>query len=584
MPVPPDIESAIKAFPHQPGVYLFKTEAGKPLYIGKAKDLRKRGASYLRLHQLPSGKARMVMNAHHIDHIVVNTEEEALLLENTLIKQHKPRYNVMLKDDKNFRYIRIDWSEDYPRLSTVRRISDSRAHYYGPYVSGGSLNRTLRLLSRAFKVRDCTLNLRDDTPSSFIKRPCLKKDLGRCTAPCVLNELTEEQKYISKEDYTEQVRQLESFLRGDTSELITELSTNMNKASEAKKYEKAADLRDKIRDIGKLLGNPQDVVNVPFKEADIVAIAFGTDEETSATAARMVIRNSSLVARESYTLSREANQTPAEAMEAFLLQFYGSSTQLPKEIFVETLPTNVGILETWLGTRAGSLELDHKNIKISKPARGARRRLTELALTNAREVRQKHTQKESANLAILERTQEALGLDQLPERIECVDVSHVQGSNPVASMVVFTNGQPDKDQYRKFKIKNEEAAPDDTRRMKEVLRRRFTHSTAPHNPDGDAAKTGHGEEWPLPDLLVLDGGKPQLGIGVEVLKELHLESIPIVALAKQEEEIFFPGKSEPLVLPLTDPALRLLTRARDEAHRFAITKNRNKRIKSMRGK
>lgn len=546
------IRTAITHLPHAPGVYLFTSKDGAPIYIGKAKDLRARVMSYTRAHTLSPGKRRMTQEAHRLDHVITHTEDEALLLENTLIKQHKPTYNVLLKDDKNFRYIRIDWSEDFPRLATVRRIADTHARYYGPYTSGKALNRMLKLVGRTFKVRDCRLNLRENDPNTFIERPCLRYDLGRCTAPCVPS-------YIDRETYAQQVRELESFLRGDTSALVQDLAQSMEHASSNKEFERAAIYRDKIKDIGTLIGTQQDVVHVPFKHADIIAIHA---EGTSATAARFVVRHQSLIARETYALSRQAHESPEELMEAFVLQFYSSSQQLPNHLFVAALPLNATMLETWLSTRAGSLDLPFQSVRISQPSRGARKRLIDLAYLNAKEAHETAAKAVSTATATAQHLQEALQLPRLPERIECIDISHTQNALPVASLVVFEQGKPAKDQYRRFKIRHEDAAFDDTRRMAEVIKRRFAHT------------------WPLPDLLVLDGGIPQLNAGIDMLKELHLEHIPLAALAKREELVFRPHTPEPIRLEHTSDALRLLMHLRNEAHRFAITFQRKRRATS----
>ncbi len=523
------LKERFKTLPPKPGVYLFKDRRGTVIYVGKAKNLAKRVLSYFQKRAwLEPAKHVMVGRVADLDYIIVSSETEAFLLESTLIKQHRPDFNVVFKDDKHYLYLQVDMSEEYPTVRAIRRpTTKTRGRLFGPYTSGEAVRSTLKLLKRLFRYRTCTAHQ---------GRPCLDWHLGRCTGPC--------HDAITPEAYRQQVVvPLLDFLSGKTSVVVRSLKSAMKSASRGRRFEEAARLRDTIVGIERVTEH-QMVVSHPREQFDVVSIAR---EDGTAAVNVFTVREGKLSSRAVFGLEHVDGSSDREVIGSFITQQYSSPTVRPKLVVAEPLPTDARSLERTLG------------LTLRRPIRGTKKRLARLGVENARDYLKKNV----LAAKIDERKRRAvaelgtwLRLPGAPKRIECYDISNIQGTEAVGSMVVFENGEPKKSDYRKFKIKTVEGS-NDVAMMAEVLERRLGHLRA--------ADRGH---WPAPNLIVVDGGKPQLGAAMNVLTKLHLE-IPAVALAKRQEELFLPGAGTPLVLPADSEALYLVQRLRDEAHRFA---------------
>lgn len=552
-----ELKEKVRDFPRLPGVYLMKNEAEKIIYVGKAKDIRSRVRSYLTDSKDHSPKTRLlVRNIRTIDTILTKTEVEAFLLEASLIKKHRPRYNIRLKDDKSYPYIRISMADSFPRLYLARKVKKDGAMYFGPYTNGTAVWGTIRFLNRTFQIRDCK-----DAFMATRKRPCMTHQIGRCKAPCV--------DFVGREEYGDDIKQAVTFLRGRDKQIVRDLTKKMKQASEDERYEAAAKVRDSIEAIKQILER-QAVVN-DTSELDQDVVGYFGDER--GTLVEMIhIRSGRVIGNKGHFLplldSNSNDEDVREWLTSYLNQYYDEAL-IPDELL---LPVDLGRDLTELMS-AVFVERSGRKVKIRFPTDAAGSSLLDLAATNAKEHFGGHVDKSEMKKKALEEIQERLKLPTVPVRIECFDISTFQGAETVASQVVFEDGVPNKDQYRRYKIKTVQGT-NDFESMREVLTRRFKHT-----------------ELDLPDLVVIDGGKGQLGIATEVFKEIGQPGIQVVGLAKartdsdfsssevrgSEERFFLPGRQNPVIFKSSSEAFRILVSIRDEAHRFAITYHRKLR-------
>ncbi|HEY8731358.1 MAG TPA: excinuclease ABC subunit UvrC [Candidatus Limnocylindria bacterium] len=553
------------SFPGSPGVYLFKDARGRVLYVGKADVLRDRIRSYFG-PSLDVRHVRLVERADRLEYVLTGTISEAYLLEASLIKQHRPRYNIRLKDDKSYPYVKVTLGEDFPRILRTRTLGDRTARYFGPYANAKSVDESLDLLQKLFPYRTCKLTIvaADDgsgrtVPPSALPggRPCLLFHLKRCTAPCV--------GAATRDEYRATIDRSVQFLEGRYDALARDLRREMLVASEGLDYERAGLMRDRVTAIERTTDR-QEVHAYKGDDFDALGAALA---EGDAAVQLLRVRDGTIVGRDHFFLEGAEGATPGEVLGSFLRQHYAAATTFPPEIVVPEAipdaPTFVAFAEEKRGTR----------VELHVPKRGKKRRLIELAVRNAQDALEQErvrwlADKGKTETALAE-VQRALGLEGPPKRIECFDVSHVQGTNVVSSMVVFEDGRPAKQQYRRFRAKLSDRN-DDFANMRDTLRRRFARSIVRSGPAGPASNEPHSTDaWPVPDLVILDGGKGQLAEGIGALSDAGLLQIPIAALAKEREELFVPGRPDPIVLPQRSQGLFLVQRIRDEAHRFAVT-------------
>ncbi|MBW3635781.1 MAG: excinuclease ABC subunit UvrC [Armatimonadetes bacterium] len=561
------LEERLAALPDSPGVYIHKDDGGKVLYIGKARSLKSRVRSYFSKDgghsPLTRKLARLVAD---IETIVTRNEKEALILENNLVKMHKPPFNIRLKDDKRYPYLKITLNDEFPALLEVRNPKNDKAVYFGPYAGAGKMRSTVSLAKRVFKVRTGALHgdkrwggcpWRDT--SKPLETPCLEYHINRCTAPCI--------GAVSRENYAAQAQELKNFLEGKGGDVVKHLQSAMQEAAEAMEFERAATLRDQIEAVKSVL-EKQQVVSQSSDEYDALGLSI---EAGVASVALLIVRDGKLIGDQHFFLQNIEGREDAEVISVFIRQHYEGPMTVPREILSAHELEDAGAIEEWLSEKSG------RKIEVRRPQRGDKVRTVELALQNAAQALKEHLSYNATatqiNEGLLADLQKHLSLETLPNRIECFDISTIQGSNSVGSMVVATGGKPNKKDYRHFTIKHAleitgGSEPNDFEMMREVLRRRFQR-----------ALEGDEKFLPLPDLLMIDGGKGQLGIALDVLREKNLEYIPTVGLAKQFELLFVPGRKEAIALPRNSPALHLLQRIRDEAHRFAITHHRKRRGK-----
>jgi excinuclease ABC subunit C len=540
-----NLEDTLDTLPSGPGAYLFKDAAGKVIYVGKAKSLRKRVQSYFaRRDQAPAKVQAMLARAEGLETMVTATEKEALILEGNLIKKHRPRYNVILRDDKNYLALRIDPREEYPRLGLVRQIKKDGAHYFGPFASAHAVRETLKVINRVFPLRQCS-------GSTFRKRqrPCLNFQMGRCLGLCA--------RTVSPEEYGRVVEEAVLFLKGRTTDLQDRLREEMERAGAALEFERAAIYRDRLAAIDKTLER-QRVVSTHFRDQDVIGVQG--DEEGLALAV-FFIRGGRLVGSRVFEI-KSTREEESEAVRAFVQQYYGEGAPVPEEVLVGSELAEEDLLAEWLS------DLKGKRVTIRAPRRGDGRHLVAMAGHNAATyLLRRRSQQAGDPERASKRLQELLGLAAPPRRLEGADISNIQGRFAVGSLVAFYDGHPDKSGYRRYRIKTLDE-PNDPAMMAEVVRRRFTDPK---------------DSQVFPDLLVVDGGKGQLAQTLAILRELGLKDrVPVVALAKEpradpgdeagsSERLYLPGRKNPLLLR-SEPALApLLARLRDEAHRFAIT-------------
>lgn len=567
------LEEQIKRLPEQPGCYIFRDAQGEILYIGKAVSLKQRVRSYFQsARNLTAKVLAMVGQIASVEYITTDSEVEALILECNLIKRHRPKYNIRLRDDKNYPYLKVTLHEQWPRVVVARQMKKDGAKYYGPYTSAGAMNEALKLARRVFPLRTCK---RVEAHA----RPCLEYHIGRCLGPC-LPEFA--QSGEQRERYMQVVRDTCAFFEGKQEDLLRRLQQRMEEAAEALQFERAAELRDQIKAIEQVTER-QKMVSAGLEDQDLVAYARSGDETCVMV---FFMREGKMVGREQFVLAGTEDVPGAEVLEAFLKQFYSDAAFIPSTVLVpEELP-DAALIEEFLSARRGG------RVRLVRPQRGEKKRLIELVQRNAAQVlddrRAARERELQATEGAVEALQKALGLERPPRRIECFDISNIQGSEIVASMVVFVDGKPKKGDYRRFRIRSVQGAPNDFASMAEVIERRFRRGLKerealrdnpvlrdhPVSPGGLARARDEAKFAEFPALVIIDGGKGQLSSARAVMHKLGLGHIPTFGLAKENEWLFREGDPDPIILPRDSHALFLVQRIRDEAHRFAITYHR----------
>ena len=561
--VTPLLEHRLRVAPEKPGVYLMKDAEENVIYVGKALVLRHRLRSYFGSNSGHGVKVRrLVSQIADFEFIVTDTEAEALILENTLIKRYKPRYNARLKDDKTYPFLKIDLKEEFPRVYITRQVAKDGARYFGPFATAGSVRHTMDLIKKLFPYRSCTKNITGADP-----RPCLEYFIHRCVAPCT--------GYATKEEYAEVIQQVILFMEGNTEVVTRDLRQKMGNASEQLEFERAGVLRDQIRSIEKVVLEQQIKVDSnPRGDLDVIAMAQDANETWVEA---FFIRKGKLIGRDRFLMEGTEEEPPGFVLGQFAQQFYASATLIPPTILLQHELDDHDLISTWLKESRGG------PVKLLYPKRGQNKKLLDIVAENASQGLTQSRVKWLNNADVIHHAvadlQEELSLPAPPQRMECYDISHIQGSSLVGSMVVFQDGRPKPAHYRRFKIKSVDGV-DDYASMREMLRRRFRRLAA------SRAKAQQQEElsrdtWGIvPDLVLIDGGKGHLSAALEVFLELGLDDVPLASLAKENEWLYVPHTAEPIALPRDSQALHLVQRLRDEAHRFAITYHRSLRSKS----
>jgi excinuclease ABC subunit C len=564
MEISEHLQAILDTLPAKPGCYLMRNVEGVIIYVGKAISLKNRVRSYFHADASHDQKTRrLVREIAHIEWILVGSELEALILEMNLIKKHRPKYNIRLKDDKRYPYIKIHWNEPYPRVTVTRLMQEDGARYFGPYTSAWAVYQTLDVLRRVFPYLTC-----DREITGQDKRACLYYDIKLCLAPCI--------GAVNQAQYRQMIGDLQEFLNGHSEPIIGRIQQDMEKAAEQLNFERAAALRDRLKAMQSIVERQKVVFAADYKDSDVIAMARADNE---ACVQIFFIRGGKLIGREYFVLEGTEDTADNEVMTEFVKQFYTEAANIPQQVMLPQEIEEAQIIGQWLRSRRGG-----GKVEISVPHSGQRHELVKMAAENATETLQAlrsqwqaDTHKQEQALAEL---QSAFQLPEPPNRVECYDISHTQGVATVGSMVVFTQGVPDKKLYRRFNIEGSAGVPDDFASMEEVLTRRFKRWQAAQERDiAPGSKPDESFAF-LPDLLIVDGGKGQLSRAITVLQEFGLfDQVPVVGLAKQEEEIFFPNKPDSLLLPRHSQGLYLVQRIRDEAHRFAITAHRARRTK-----
>ena len=558
----------LKATPTKPGVYLLQDASGNVLYVGKAASLRHRLRSYFSSpYSLPPKIRIMMSKVTDFEFILTESEQEAIILECNLIKGRRPQYNARLKDDKSYPYIKIDLTEEFPLVYITRRVEKDGARYFGPFASAGSVRSTLDLLKKLFPYRSCTKTITGKDP-----RPCLDYHINRCVGPCI--------GAVNKEEYREVIDQVILFMEGKTEAVVKGLGQRMAEAADKLEFERASTLRDQLRAIERVTEG-QKVLSLTRENQDIIALAQGKNE---AWVEVFFIRQGKLIGRDHFIMEGTQDDQPAKILTAFVKQFYDSTPYVPPKILLQHPIEEAAAIQRWLQERRQG------KVSLHVPQRGERRKLVQMVAENAAEGLEQLKIKWMADTDALESAmaelQEALNLPRLPRRIECYDISNIQGTNPVGSMVVFQDGKANPSHYRRFKVQTVEGV-DDYAMMREVLTRRFKRlgslksSQGTDGIEGDGSQTSKAEtSWGIiPDLVLIDGGKGHLSAALQVFLELGIDSIPLASIAKEREELFVPHTPEPILLPRNSPALFLVQRSRDEAHRFAVTYHQKIRTK-----
>ena len=563
-------EHRLRVTPEKPGVYLMKDARNEVLYVGKASVLRNRLRSYFGSpNGQPSKIRRMMSRMTDFEFIVTDTEAEALILENTLIKRYKPHFNARLKDDKTYPYLKIDLTEEFPRVYITRQVADDGARYFGPFATASSVRKTMDLIKKLFPYRSCTKTITGRDP-----RPCLEYYIHRCVAPC--------SGLATNEEYAQVIQQVIMFMEGNTEGVTRELKKEMEAAAGELEFERAAVLRDQIRGIDQVAEEQQvKVESNPGGDMDFIAFAQGTNETWVEI---FFIRRGKLIGRDHFFMEGTQDDSSEVIMGQFVRQFYQTALVIPPVVYIQYPLEDQDLVRDWLKERRGGA------VRLLRPQRGQQKKLMDVVSENAVQGLAQHRIKWLNNSDVLQQAmselEEELSLPALPLRMECYDISHVQGSNLVGSMVVFQDGRPRTGHYRRFQIKSVDGV-DDYASMQEMLRRRFKRLAEARAERLEIAPTAEGDgqkslsAWDIePDLVIIDGGKGHLSAALEVLLELGLDDIPLSALAKENEWLFVPHTSEPIELPRNSQGLYLVQRIRDEAHRFAITYHRNLRSKS----
>lgn len=561
---PENVQQILSKLPAKPGVYLHKNTQGVVLYVGKAINLRSRVRSYFHNNVDSIKTQRLRREIADIEIITTGSELEALLLENTLIKKYKPKYNIRLKDDKRYPYIKVHWADDFPKVTVTRRMVRDGSRYFGPYTSVWAVHQTLDLLRKIFPYLTCdrVITGKDD-------RACLYYDIKLCNGPCI--------GAVNREQYRAMIQQLMDFLGGKSDHIMVRLEKVMTQAAENMQFEKAAEYRDQLKAVNTIVAK-QRVISAANTDQDVIAFAR---DQGDACVQVFFIRHGKLIGREYFLLDGTEGESDEDVLEEFLTQFYDEAAHIPKEVLLPHEVSEAMVIEEWLRRKRST------KVTLQVPQRGQKRELVELAATNAADtlatLRQQWDADRSRHVEAMSELQQALDLPTPPARIECYDISHTQGQQTVGSMVVFVQGVPRKSDYRRFNVQS--VGNDDYGAMKEVLTRRFSRykenlAGELHDPS-EIGKTKKETAWAiLPDLLIVDGGKGQLSMALEVLREFGLQDeVPLAGLAKQEEELFVPGRSESILLSRRSQALYLVQRVRDEAHRFANEGHRKRRAK-----
>ena len=590
-----ELAATLRNLPDRPGVYLMKDARGNVLYVGKAQSLRSRVRSYWQ-KEAPGPAQQIVRSVidkiADVEYTLTDSVSEALLLENSLIKRFSPTYNVRLKDDKSYPFIKVTLGDDFPRIERTRKLPQDGSRYFGPYASASSVDEAMNLVRRIFPFRTCTIDIRDGERA--LQRPCLLYHIKRCQGPCI--------QAVSKDAYRADIAQVELFLEGRQESVARALRGEMEAASDRLDFERAAALRDKVRSIERTMES-QKMAAFARTDLDLVGLAR---KDNQAAVQLFVIRNGKAIGRDVFLLEAPRETTDADVVSGFLVQYYARASSVPREIAVPVELTDIGDLEPFLADRRAIVTADAREvgaapvsetalwvravdtatatrrgpvgaIRIRVPRRGERRRLMELATRNAAEMLAREQARwladQGRTLGALEELATALELPVLPARIECYDISTFQGTNSVGSMVVFEDGRPRTGEYRRFEIRTVEGQSD-VASHQEVLRRRFRN--AKHGDEG----SDEARRWAMPDLVIIDGGRAQVSAAKSVLDDLGLHDLPLAGLAKQREELVLPDRPEAVLLPTTSQALYLVQRIRDEAHRFAITYHRRLRARA----
>ncbi|MDO4568394.1 MAG: excinuclease ABC subunit UvrC [Clostridia bacterium] len=547
------LEAKLNTLPDSPGVYKMLDASGQIIYVGKAKNLKHRVRQYFRTQSALERKvAVMVSHICDFEYVLTGSETEAFALESNLIKEHKPQYNILLKDDKHFPFIMVNMEKDFPRFEIVRRMTKGSARYFGPYVNSSAMNDALAAIRDYYPVRLC----RKDISKAIARRerPCLMYHIGKCCAPCSGN--------VSREEYMGYVLDAIGFLNGDAGEVTRSLNDAMHRAAAELDFERAAQLRDKLRSVNAMAAR-QRAIATTDRAADVLAVSR-LDERTIVFA--LFVRGGKVIGTQHYEMSVQEDSTDGDIVASYIKQAYADSADVPGELIVSAEPEERESLEGFLSQLRG------KRVRIVHPRRGEKREYVEMALRNAEETLEKQREllrrQWERGEGALNALAEAIGMEVTPRRIECYDNSHIAGRDTVGAMVVFTDGKPDKGEYRRFRIKAQTNG-DDYLAMREVLTRRFERALA-----GDAKFSR------LPELIIVDGGRGQLNVALEVLSELGMYSVHAIGLAEEHEHIILPRSAEPLKLPPSGAARHLVVRIRDEAHRFAISYHRGLRQRS----
>jgi excinuclease ABC subunit C len=559
----------LKATPTKPGVYIMRDRDGTALYVGKASNLRNRLRSYFANPARLEPKIRiLVSKIADFDFIIAGSDQEAVLLESNLIKRHQPVFNARLKDDKSYSFIKIDITEDFPQVYVTRNVSNDGARYFGPFASASSVRKTLALLKKLFPYRSCTKPI-----TGADSRPCLDYHINRCVGPCI--------GAASKERYGEIIDEVTLFMRGQTKSVVKSITSRMEKASNDLDFENAALLRDQIKAIHSVQAGQKVLLN-SRQSFDAIALAKG---DTETWVEIFFVRNGKVIGKDGFMMAGTNDTDSSEIVTAFVKQFYDANPYVPGLILLQHHLEDAPGIQCWLTDKRGG------KVKVLVPQRGEKRNLISMVAENAANGLKQRAVKDKVTGGLtgaLEELQEALSLPRVPTRIECYDISNLQGTNAVGSMVVFVDGKRLSSDYRRFKIRTVDGI-DDYSMMREILSRRFqrmskssNHETVGSKPSGlEAANSDEEVSWQIiPDLVLIDGGKGHLGAALQVLLEFGIDFVPLASLAKDNEELFVPHIPEPVLLPRKSNALYLVQQLRDEAHRFAITYHRQRRSKT----